>query len=156
MGMLDFFLQLFGLKSAPGPNPDGSPHQATVLESIFSMIQGHGGLENTLNELRQKGLGEQVKSWVGTGQNMPVSADQIRNALGQQRIDALAKQTGLPVNDLLNHLSTMLPGVIDKLTPNGQVPDHILLQEGMALLCQFLGSGQSFAAPGQTTPRAGH
>ncbi len=154
MGMLDFFLQLFGLKSAPGTNPDGTPHQAGILEAVFSMIQGHGGMENVLNDLKQKGLGEQVKSWVGSGPNMPVTADQLRSALGQEKIDSLAKQTGLPVGDLLGQLSTMLPHVVDKLTPNGQVPDHGLLQSGMAMLRQLLGSGQSLtgsaAAPVST------
>src|SRR3954465_4438767 len=121
MGMLDFLLQLFGLKS-PTTDPDGSPHQPTVLESIFDMVQGHGGFEKILNELKEKGLGDHVKSWVGAGENMPVTADQLRNALGQERIDKLARQTGLPVDDLLGHLTTMLPKVVDKLTPNGEMP----------------------------------
>ena len=60
---------------------------------------------------------------MGTGQNLPVSADQLHSALGGDQVAALAQQTGLPVGDLMGQLAQMLPQVVDQLTPNGQVPD---------------------------------
>ena len=81
-----------------------------------------GGLGDLLGKLTQSGLGDAVQSWVGSGQNQPVSADQLGNALGGDQVDAMAQQAGMSSGDLLSQLSQMLPQVVDKLTPDGQVP----------------------------------
>jgi uncharacterized protein YidB (DUF937 family) len=83
---------------------------------------GLGGLAGMLGKLSQGGLGDQVNSWVGTGQNMPVSADQISNAMGSDTISQLAQQLGLGHGDVAGHLSQMLPHLVDKMTPGGQMP----------------------------------
>jgi uncharacterized protein YidB (DUF937 family) len=83
---------------------------------------GMGGLGGLLGKLTQSGLGDQVNSWVGTGQNMPVSADQITNAMGSDTIGQLAQQLGLGHGDVAGHLSQMLPHLVDKMTPGGQMP----------------------------------
>ncbi len=87
---------------------------------------GLGGLGALLGQLSQGGLGDAVNSWVGTGQNAPVSADQITNALGADRLGQLAQQSGIPMGDLAGQLSQYLPQIIDKLSPQGQLPsaDH--------------------------------
>jgi uncharacterized protein YidB (DUF937 family) len=74
--------------------------------------------------LRRNGLGEAVNSWIGTGQNQAISPDQLRQALGHNTVNDLSQQSGLAHEDLLAQLSRMLPGVIDKLTPNGQLPNQ--------------------------------
>lgn len=83
---------------------------------------GLGGLGGLLQQLQQGGLGDAAQSWVSTGQNMPVSAEQLQNALGADRIDALAQQVGMPAGDLSSQLAQYLPQVVDQLTPGGQLP----------------------------------
>jgi uncharacterized protein YidB (DUF937 family) len=81
-----------------------------------------GGLGDLLNQLQQSGHGETANSWVGTGQNKPVSPGDLANALGADQIQHLTSQTGMSRDELLNGLSQYLPQVIDHLTPNGRLP----------------------------------
>ena len=81
-----------------------------------------GGLGGLLNKLEQGGLGDQTKSWVGTGQNQPVSPGQLGSALGPTIIKTLSQLTGLSEDDLTKQLSQVLPGVVNTLTPNGRLP----------------------------------
>jgi uncharacterized protein YidB (DUF937 family) len=87
-----------------------------------------GGL---LNKLQQGGLGNETKSWVGSGQNQPVSPGQLGSALGSNIIKTLAQRSGLSEDELTKQLSQFLPGVIDKLTPNGRLPTAAELSERM-------------------------
>jgi len=81
-----------------------------------------GGLSGLLNKLQQGGLGNATNSWVGSGQNQPVSPGQIGSALGPNVIKTLAQQSGLSEDELTQQLSQVLPGIVDKLTPNGRLP----------------------------------
>ena len=81
-----------------------------------------GGLGGLLNKLEQGGLGDQTKSWVGTGQNQPVSPGQLGSALGPNIIKTVSQMTGIPEDQLTKQLSQFLPGLLDKLTPNGKLP----------------------------------
>ena len=81
-----------------------------------------GGLGGLLNKLEQGGLGDQTKSWVGTGQNQPVSPGQLGSALGPTIIKTVSQLTGLSEDDLTKQLSQVLPGVVNGLTPNGKLP----------------------------------
>ena len=80
------------------------------------------GLGGLVERFRQGGLEEIIKSWIGTGSNKPISANQLHQALGPETVDGLSRETGLPRDDLLSQLSRLLPEVIDKLTPNGKLP----------------------------------
>lgn len=82
---------------------------------------GIGGLQDVVNQLRDGGLEEQVKSWLGKGDNMPVTAEDLRTALGNSQIAQLAKQMGLPVDPALGLLAQFLPMMIDRASPNGTV-----------------------------------
>ena len=84
---------------------------------------GIGGLGDLLAKFQQAGLGDAAASWVGTGQNMPVSGAQVEGALGTDLLSQIARQIGLPQGEVAGHLSQMLPQVVDRLTPNGQVPE---------------------------------
>lgn len=84
---------------------------------------GLGGLGGLLAQLQQGGLGDAAQSWVSTGENLPVSGDQLSAALGADRIDAIAQQVGIPAGDLSSQLAQYLPQVVDKMTPNGQLPE---------------------------------
>jgi len=75
-----------------------------------------------VNKLQQGGLGDVVNSWVGSGQNQPVSPSQLGSALGPSVIKTVSQLTGLSEDDLTKQLSQVLPGLVDKLTPNGRLP----------------------------------
>jgi uncharacterized protein YidB (DUF937 family) len=81
-----------------------------------------GGLGGLLNKLQQGGLGNVANSWVGSGQNQPVSPGQLGSALGPSIIKMLAQKSGLSEEEITKQLSQVLPGVVDKLTPGGRLP----------------------------------
>jgi uncharacterized protein YidB (DUF937 family) len=104
------------------------------------MINNHpGGLPGLLQSFHEKGLGDVFSSWVGTGQNLPISAEQIQSVLGSDQVKQLAAKAGISPDLAGSSLAQLLPTLVDKLTPNGQIPQHSnLLQTGMDLL-QSLG-----------------
>jgi len=90
-----------------------------------------GGLTDLLDRFRQGGHEEKVQSWVSKGPNKSIDPKELEQSLGEERIEWLVEQTGLPREKLLAGLSGELPGAIDKLTPNGRVPtDEELARDG--------------------------
>ena len=81
-----------------------------------------GGLSGLIERFRQGGLEDVIKSWIGTGPNKTVTPFQLHEVLGPETLNDLSRQTGMPRDDLLSQLSRLLPEVIDKLTPKGQLP----------------------------------
>ncbi len=98
-----------------------------------------GGLGGLVQSFKDKGLGDIVSSWVGTGENLPINADQIKEVLGNETIANLAAKFGLSPDDLSAKISEFLPGVIDKLTPDGSIPEGGLLEKGLDFLKGKLG-----------------
>ena len=111
-----------------------------LATSLLQMINNQpGGLSGLAQSFHEKGLGGIMSSWVGTGQNLPITADQIQHVLGSDQVKELAAKAGISPDLASSSLATMLPSLIDKLTPNGQMPDHSnLIQMGMSVL-QSLG-----------------
>jgi uncharacterized protein YidB (DUF937 family) len=96
--------------------------KGSLMDLATSVIQSQpGGLSGLLNQFRSAGLGAQADSWVSTGQNMPVSGDQVTNTLGQGNVQTMAQKMGLPPGAMAAALAALLPVVIDQLTPKGQV-----------------------------------
>jgi uncharacterized protein YidB (DUF937 family) len=95
---------------------------AGMMSVVSGVIEKHGGVQGIVNQFEKNGLGETVKSWVGTGANKPVSADQVQQALGATTLEQLAAKAGISVPELAQKLAQVLPQAIDKLTPNGVVP----------------------------------
>ncbi len=93
-----------------------------VLGGLLAADGGQGGLSGLVEKFNQAGLGAVVASWIGNGQNLPVSAEQISNILGSDAVANVARQLGIDPAQAAGQLSQMLPGLIDKLTPNGAVP----------------------------------
>jgi len=81
-----------------------------------------GGLGGLLDRFQQNGLGDVINSWIGPGQNKAVTPGQLSSTLGPDVIKSLSQQSGLSQQDLMAQLSQILPGVVDKLTPNGRLP----------------------------------
>ena len=99
-----------------------------ALPVILSQVLGKtdlGSVGGLLQKLQQSGLGPQVASWLGNGANLPVSVDQLKDAMGDQHLRQLATQLGLPVDQLLNQLSQHLPGAVDHMSPHGTLEEQI-------------------------------
>jgi uncharacterized protein YidB (DUF937 family) len=106
-------------KQAPTPAPGTNP--AAADPQAGGLLGGLGGL---LEKFQQSGHGEVAKSWVGSGANQPISPGQLSTALGPSLIKTLAEKTGMSEQDVTAQLSNILPGFVDKLTPQGRVPTH--------------------------------
>jgi uncharacterized protein YidB (DUF937 family) len=91
---------------------------ATVVSGL---IEKHGGVQGIVTQMEQQGFGATVQSWVGSGANLPVSADQIHAAFGSDVVKELAAKFGLNPDDLATKLAQALPQAVNKLTPNGVV-----------------------------------
>lgn len=104
-------------------NLGGIASSGALISEVISMLQNRpGGLGGLLQSFQQGGLGHVFQSWIGTGQNLPVAPDQLQGAVGSDWLSKIAQATGLPQAEVSQHLSTVLPQVIDHLTPNGQMP----------------------------------
>ena len=97
--------------TAPAPQGGANPDQGLI-----------GGLGGLLDRLKQAGQGNVANSWVSTGPNVPIQPAQLNSALGQQTVSDLARQAGVSEQELLSHLSQVLPNLVDKLTPAGRLP----------------------------------
>ncbi|MCU0626889.1 MAG: YidB family protein [Gemmatimonadaceae bacterium] len=81
-----------------------------------------GGVQGLVQKFEQGGLGEVARSWVGTGQNLPISAEQLQKVLGNEHVASLAAKFGIDPSEAAGKLSALLPGLVDKLTPEGKLP----------------------------------
>jgi uncharacterized protein YidB (DUF937 family) len=106
-------------KSGGSQNPAATPPQPPAGEGLGGLVGGLGGL---LERFQQGGHGSAINSWIGSGQNQPVQPGQLGTILGPDILKALAQRTGLSEDELTKQLSQTLPGVVDKLTPNGRIP----------------------------------
>lgn len=129
MGLLD---QVVGglAANALGGKGNGLAEMAMQLVNQYP-----GGLGGLVQAFRQGGLGEIVDSWVSTGQNLPVSGDQLSSVLGSDVIGTLAGQAGVAPQELSSGLAALLPGLVDQLTPGGKLPEGgDLLAQGLDML----------------------
>ena len=94
---------------------------AEMAGVVNSFITAHGGVQGIVAQMEKQGLGNTVKSWVGTGPNAPITPDQVHSAFGPEVISNLAAKFGLNSQELAQKLSQVLPQAIDHLTPNGTV-----------------------------------
>lgn len=102
-----------------------------------AMAGGLGGLGALVQQFQQGGLGDLVGSWVGTGQNLPISAEQLQGVIGSEQIAAFAQQFGLSQGDAASKLSELMPQVVDRLTPGGELPGADALGDMGSLLERF-------------------
>jgi uncharacterized protein YidB (DUF937 family) len=114
MGILD------SLESSGILGQLGSALPAVLSEVLGS--GGQGGLTAIVAKLQQSGLGEIAKSWVGTGQNLPITADQLKQVLGSDVVRQLAARYNLPIDQITEVLAHQLPLAVDKASPDGKLP----------------------------------
>ena len=145
MGLLDSVIGALG-----GGGQAGGGGQSALLNIVMGMLANRsggqqggvgmgGGLGDLMAKFQQGGMGDVMSSWIGSGQNMPISGDQLSNVLGSDMLGKIASQLGISHGEAAGQLSQVLPQVVDKLTPNGQVPEGGLGDIG-AILGRF---GQS-------------
>jgi uncharacterized protein YidB (DUF937 family) len=125
--------------AAPGVNLGAAAASGVLIPQIISMIQSRpGGLAGMLQSFQQGGLGHVFQSWIGTGQNLPLSPDRLHNTVGSDWVSKIVQATGLPQGEVEQHLSTLLPQIVDHLTPNGQMPQGDIGGELATVAQRFL------------------
>jgi uncharacterized protein YidB (DUF937 family) len=129
MGLLD---GLLGGVMSGGVQQGQSPLIAMALQ----VIQQNGGLPGIISKFQHGGMTDQVGSWVGTGANLPMTGGQLQEILGSGTIGEIAQQLGLSHGDASSGLAQVLPQLIDRLTPSGQLPaDHAdMLKQALSTL----------------------
>jgi uncharacterized protein YidB (DUF937 family) len=136
MGLLDGLLgnALGGMMGAGGSGQAQSP----LLQIALQLMQQNGGIGGLLDKFRQGGYADQADSWQSTGQNMPLSGSSLQEVLGSGAIGQIAGQLGMSHGDAAGGLAQMLPQLIDKFTPNGEIPDdqNDVVAQAMAILTQ--------------------
>jgi uncharacterized protein YidB (DUF937 family) len=136
MGFLDGLLgKVLGGAMRPGqPNDNasgtgmemgtssGSGGQGNLIAILLQVLQQHGGLGGLLSQFQRAGYGQQADSWVSTGGNQPIDGDVLSQVLGAGTLDRIAGQLGLPRREAADQVASVLPDVVDRMTPQGSVP----------------------------------
>ena len=132
MGILGSLLKGVTGQSSDTTNP-------SAIGGILEMITGGGtgGIQGLIKRLTDGGLGNTVKSWIGIGENEPVEPDQLQNALGSDMVGKFASKMGVSESEADSQLSKQLPTVIDKLTPDGKLPESDNLGNVQDLMKKF-------------------
>ena len=119
MGFLD------SLENSPALRSVLGQLGAAVLPAVLGEVMGtgsQGSLNAIVAKLEQAGFGDQVKSWIGTGQNLPITADQVRQVLGNETVKQLAAKYNIPVDQIAELLAHQLPLAVDHASPDGRLP----------------------------------
>jgi uncharacterized protein YidB (DUF937 family) len=104
--------------------------ESDLAGSIFSLVGSMGGLQALLGKFQAAGMGDKVDSWLSPHEhNLPLSAHEVRQALGNDEVDTIARKAGMPSDKAADGLARLIPDTVNKLTPDGQVPDATTLQK---------------------------
>jgi uncharacterized protein YidB (DUF937 family) len=145
MGLFDSIL------GAVTGKTDGSGGAAQLIGVLGGLLAQSGGLQGLASKFAQSGQGNAFQSWVGMGENQPVSSGEIQNALGSDQVKALAAKMGIDPAQASAFLAEYLPKVVDKLTPAGKIDPAADHQQGLAALLpsllQSLGGQSSSGQP---------
>jgi len=143
---MDLLGQVAKMAMGSGQQSQGGGLAGMALQMLMnqggggSQQGGLGGLLGLLNNAKSSGLGSVVDSWVGTGPNQAIRGDQISSLLGGSAVADLAEQAGVSEAEASTQLADILPGLVDKLTPSGRVPEQSdLMSTGMSLLQGLMG-----------------
>jgi uncharacterized protein YidB (DUF937 family) len=124
MSLMDSLLGGLG-GALGGQAPQGNPMMQAAMALLAGGQQGSaGGLADLVSAFTKGGMGDVVQSWIGTGQNLPISPEQLQQVLGGDTLAGLAKQLGLSPQDASQGLAGLLPQLVDQLTPQGQLPQN--------------------------------
>src|SRR5262245_40979115 len=148
MGLLDSILG--AASGQTGATGEANP----LMGIISSLLAQSGGLQGLASNFMQSGQGNALQSWVGMGENQPVSSGPVQNALGSDQVKALAAKMGVDPAQASNFLAEYLPKIVDKLTPAGKIDPGTDHQQGLAALLPSLLQSLSGQASGDQSARA--
>ena len=132
MGLLDSIAgQVTGALAGAAGAGQTHPGLMDVVTSLLSGAQG-GGLQGLVQQFEQQGLGHLVQSWVGTGENLAITPEQVQSVLGEPHIQAVAAKLGLSTADVTNQLAGLLPHAVDSVTPGGALTQGNVLSEALS------------------------
>lgn len=112
----------------------GQGGQQGGLGALSKLFSSNGGMQGMTSKLSQNGMGQQVQSWIGHGQNQPVSGDQIQSALDPNSINELARQTGQTPEQASSNVAQVLPEMMNQASPQGQMPSEDPFSKGINAL----------------------
>lgn len=143
MGLLDDVMKnvggLEGIAGMAAKNPQLVAAAATLLSSKDSSVGGSGGLGALMSAFDSKGLGSVMSSWVGSGSNESIGAEQIVSVLGNDTLSQFASKAGIGLAEAGPALASVLPSLVNQLTPQGQVPQSSSLESALGGLLSNLG-----------------
>ena len=127
MGLLDALAKEFLPKLAGGSGGGKNP----LVDIVMSLLTNPktGGLQGLVESFKGRGMENIINSWIGTGQNKPISPEQMLQALGKDRLQGISEKMGMSPDEISGGLASLLPEIIDKLTPQGKLPDSGLLEQ---------------------------
>src|SRR5215469_9830022 len=102
------------------------------------MVRSSGGVKSLMCMLSRSGLGQQVQSWVSTGENQPITGNQVRRAIDARQLNAIADQAGMTPEETSDQLAKVLPAVVNQATPQGQLPDTDPFASGLEKVKRML------------------
>ena len=112
----------------------GKGGQEGGLGAMSKLVSSNGGMQGITSKLTQNGMGQQVQSWIGHGQNQPVSGEQIQSALDPKSLNEFAQQTGQSPEQASSDVAKALPHMMDQTTPEGKMPSDDPFSKGVAAL----------------------
>jgi uncharacterized protein YidB (DUF937 family) len=112
----------------------GGNQQNVLLQAVSGLISNNGGLSGLIARFTQNGLGQHVQSWVGNGENMPITGDHVRQVFGSEQIQQVAQALGTDHAQASSLIANILPNLVDKLTPQGKAVGDDEAQQGMSSL----------------------
>ena len=109
---------------------------AGLMKGVMEMLSNRqtGGLNGIIESFRQKGMGDIISSWISTGPNKSITPEQIKEGLGNERTQQLAAKAGMSTDEAATKLSQQLPDVVDKATPDGNIPEGGILDKSLDFL----------------------
>lgn len=142
MGLFDSIAGQVAQQAASALSGNSSADDNQIMTMLTGLLNNPqiGGIGGLVNAFQKNGLGDVVASWISNNTNLPISAEQIQSVLGQGPLQDVANKMGLSSGDVASALSERLPGLVDQLTPNGQLPSGDLMAQGLGMLKGFMKS----------------
>ena len=137
MGLLDGLLgSMMGGMMGGGTSAQSAQGTNPMIMMALQVLQQNGGIQGLLAKFQQAGMGQQAQSWIGTGQNMPISPDALSQIFGQGQLGQIAQQLGMSHEQVASGLAQSLPQVVDHMTPGGEIPaeHNDLVAQALAML----------------------
>jgi uncharacterized protein YidB (DUF937 family) len=142
MGLFDSIAGQVAQQAASALSGSPSTDNNQIMTLLTGLLNNPqiGGIGGLVSAFQKNGLGDVVASWISNNTNLPISAEQIQSVLGQGPLQDVASKMGLSSGDVASALSERLPGLVDQLTPNGQLPSGDLMAQGLGMLKGFMKS----------------